>query len=132
LEPADGAPVPTLVYDLSSRQMASLDLAEHSYALSSITQPVGLPLHLPGGCTEASPDCKLKGEEVVAGRRTRRFQSTHAPHDTVTSWVDLELGYPIREEADLFGHMTIEDIRVGALDPGLFLVPDGFHKMASE
>jgi hypothetical protein len=87
---------------------------------------------MPGGCTEVSATCSLKGEEVVAGRRTQRFLRTHAPHDTVTNWVDRELGYPIREEADLFGTLTLEDIKVADQDPRLFIVPSDFRASASE
>lgn len=131
LEPADGARVQTLLYDVNSQEMASLDLEERSYAIMPKRLQNSLPLHLPGGCTEASATCTLKGEEVIAGRRTQRFQRTHAPHDTVTNWVDLELGYPIREEADLFGTLKLEAIQAADLDPSLFLVPGDFRKSGS-
>jgi len=49
----------------------------------------------------------------------------------VTSWVDRELGYPIREEADLFGTLKLEAIQVADLDPSLFLVPSDFRKSDS-
>ncbi|HYI01023.1 M56 family metallopeptidase [Hyalangium sp.] len=132
LEPADGARVQTLLYDPSNRVTASLDLKARSYDLLQLPGRVGLPFHLPGGCTEASATCSLEGEEVVAGRRTQRFLRTHAPHDTVTNWVDRELGYPIREKADLFGTLTLEDIRVADLDPALFVVPSDFREITSE
>ncbi|WP_199727712.1 hypothetical protein [Corallococcus sp. CA049B] len=43
----------------------------------------------------------------------------------MTQWLDDELGYPVREESDLFGTLTLTDIQVGAQRAERFVIPSG-------
>lgn len=131
LEPADGLPAVALLYDVSTLERVALDGAERTYELIPERGDLGLPLHLPGGCGEKKTHCALQGEEMVAGRRTARWHRVHAPHDTVTQWMDMELGYPIREVSDLFGTVTLMDIQVGDLGAARFVIPSDYHAQVS-
>ncbi|MCE9669763.1 M56 family metallopeptidase [Myxococcus stipitatus] len=131
LEAVEGPRMPVLLYDAGSLERVVLDRTERTYEVLPAKEDFGLPLHLPGGCTEKRAGCEKVGERVVAGRRTEGWRRSHAPHDTVTQWVDAELGYAVREESDLFGSITLSDIREGPQDAALFLVPAGFHDAAT-
>ncbi|QSQ22667.1 M56 family metallopeptidase [Pyxidicoccus parkwayensis] len=131
LESADGASVLVLLYDVSTRERVSLDVRARTYEAIPDAGDVGLPLHLPGGCTEKQAGCELQGEDRVAGRLTRRWHRVHAPHDTMTQWVDAELGYAIREESDLFGTLTLSDIQPVDPDAARFVIPSDFQALSA-
>ncbi|WP_342379744.1 M56 family metallopeptidase [Myxococcus stipitatus] len=131
LEPADGTPAVALLYDVSTLERVALDGAERTYDLLPERGDLGLPLHLPGGCGERKTHCARQGEERVAGRLAERWHRVHAPHDTVTQWMDKELGYPIRETSDLFGSVTLTDIQVGDLGAARFVIPSDYRILAS-
>jgi beta-lactamase regulating signal transducer with metallopeptidase domain len=130
LEPADGAPVQALLYDVRTLARVSLDEAARTYDSIPESGDFGLPLHLPGGCAENQAGCRLQGQDDVAGRRAQRWVRVHAPHDTVTQWVDAELGYPIRESSDLFGTMTLTDIKIGEQDSKRLVIPSDFKVLS--
>jgi beta-lactamase regulating signal transducer with metallopeptidase domain len=131
LESADGASVLVLLYDVSTRERVALDVRARTYDVIPDAGDVGLPLHLPGGCTETQAGCELQGEDRVAGRLTRRWHRVHAPHDTMTQWVDAELGYAVREESDLFGTLTLSDIQPVHPDAARFVIPSDFQALSA-
>ncbi|AFE08218.1 regulatory protein BlaR1 [Corallococcus coralloides DSM 2259] len=127
LESADGAKVPVLLYDATTLERVALDDTARTHAAAPRMDELGLPLHLPGGCTENKARCESQGQKTVAGRSTRRWHRRHTPNDTVTQWFDDELGYPVREESDLFGTLTLTDIQVGAQRADRFFIPSGYQ-----
>lgn len=131
LESESGRTPVVMLYDVNSRERVALSVRERDYFVLSDKGDLGLPLHLPGGCSESQQDCQLQGEEVVEGRPTRRWRRVHAPHDTVTQWVDVELGYTIREESDLFGTLRVSDIQFIEQDAGRFVIPSDYQEDVS-
>lgn len=131
LESENGSSVLVLLYDVNTHEQVNLDVRARTYDVFTDDGDLGLPLHLPGGCTENQAGCVLQGEDIVEGRLTRRWHRSHAPHDTLTQWVDAELGYAIREESDLFGSLTLSDIQV--VEPAVtrFVIPSDFLADAS-
>lgn len=131
LEAENGRALLVMLYDVNSRERVSLDVRERDYYVMPHPGDLGLPLHLPGGCSESQKDCQLQGEEVVDGRLTRRWRRVHAPHDTVTQWVDAELGYAIREESDLFGTLRVSNIQFIEQDATRFVIPSDYQEHVS-
>ncbi|MCK8500044.1 M56 family metallopeptidase [Myxococcus fulvus] len=127
LEDATGASVYTLLFDVGTGESAMLNAREHTYETHWGDKEPGLPLHLPGGCSSRGPGCERQAEEAVAGRRAQRWHRVHSAHDTVTRWMDLELGYPIREESELFGTLTLSDIRLVEHGAALFTLPSDYR-----
>ncbi|MFY2562842.1 M56 family metallopeptidase [Corallococcus terminator] len=128
LESEDGRSPMVLLYDVTTHEWVSLDMRARDYALLPTRADQGLPLHLPDGCLASQKDCQLQGEEVVEGRRARRWRRVHAPHDTMTQWVDAELGYAIREESDLFGSLRVSNIQFVEHDAARFVIPSDFQE----
>ncbi|MBJ6764432.1 M56 family metallopeptidase [Myxococcaceae bacterium JPH2] len=131
LEPADRTPVQALLYDASTLEWAALDVTARTYDVLPAKSDLGLPLHLPGGCTEQRVSCASQGDADFAGRRTHRWHRVHAPHDTVTQWMDAELGYPIREDSSLFGAITLSDIRIGDQGTAPFIIPSDYTRFVA-
>ncbi|MBN8471769.1 M56 family metallopeptidase [Corallococcus exiguus] len=127
LEPADGSKAPAMLYDATTLERVALDPTERTHAALTRMDELGLPLHLSGGCTENQARCEGQGQETVAGRSTRRWLRRHTPNDTVTQWFDDELGYPVREESDLFGTITLTDIQIGEQRAERFFIPSDYR-----
>ncbi|NVJ20907.1 M48 family metalloprotease [Myxococcus sp. AM011] len=128
LESADGRSPHVLLYDVTTRERVALDVRARTYDVIPSPGDLGLPLHLPDGCSESQKDCQLQGEEVLEGRLTRRWRRVHAPHDTMTQWVDAELGYAIREESDLFGTLRVSNIQFVEQDATRFVIPSDYQE----
>ncbi|MFY1825833.1 M56 family metallopeptidase [Myxococcus fulvus] len=131
LEDATGASVYTLLFDVGTGESAMMNAREHTYETHWGEEEPGLPLHLPGGCSSQGPGCERQAEEAVEGRRARRWHRVHSAHDTVTRWVDLELGYPVREVSELFGTLTLSDIRLVEHGATLFTLPSDYRAAAA-
>lgn len=93
------------------------------------TRRQALRQEFPDGSTVAMA---FKAMETVSGRNTEHWTiSLTAPGKDAASgdwWFDPELRIAIRENLPNGQTRSLEDIKVGDIDPGLFQVPEGWTK----
>ncbi len=87
--------------------------------------------HLSGGdmcSSNPGATCKRVGSETVNGRSCDKWEMTDQSAHKTTAWVDHKLHFPIKmQEQD--GTVTdFTNIKEGAQDASLFVVPPGYRK----
>lgn len=77
---------------------------------------------------EANVTCKNAGAEAINGRTCDKWLITEKEGGAFTAWVDQKLRFPIKMQ-DQDGVVTnFTNIKEGAPDPSLFVVPPGYRK----
>jgi hypothetical protein len=77
---------------------------------------------------ETGMTCKKLGSETVNGRSCDKWDTTDKQGHAATVWIDQKLHFPIKvQEKD--GTVTnFTNIKEGALDASLFVIPPGYRK----
>jgi hypothetical protein len=94
---------------------------------------VALRQEMPNG---QQMELKMVGKEEMEGRTVEKWEMEMVQPDKPTQhsyrWFDPELNMILREEFPGGFVRGMRNIRVGAQDPGLFKVPDGFKKITPQ
>jgi hypothetical protein len=78
------------------------------------------------GRTDAT--CKKVGTETVNGRSCDKWEVTDKNSHKNTAWIDQKLLAPVRVVEDNGSTTDFTNIKEGAQDASLFVVPPGYHK----
>jgi hypothetical protein len=78
------------------------------------------------GRTDAT--CKKVGTETVNGRSCDKWEFTDKNAQKSTAWIDQKLIAPVRVVEDNGSVTDFTNIKEGAQDASLFVVPPGYHK----
>lgn len=85
----------------------------------------------PSNPCSARPDvtCKKVGTETVNGRVCDKWEMTEKKTGTATTWIDQKLHFPLKTVNADGATVEFSNIKEGAPDASLFLVPAGYQKL---
>lgn len=81
-------------------------------------------------------DMRLLRNETLGGRKVEKWEMTvgdgkNAPQKII-NWFDVELNMAIREEHENGAIREMRNIRIGAQDPQLFIIPEGYQIISAD
>jgi hypothetical protein len=81
----------------------------------------------------AGVTCTDLGRRAIGGRNAQGYRiegrTTAGGPERVTTWIDVESGFPLRTEHDDGTVTEFRDLRIGTPPASLFEVPEGFERM---
>jgi hypothetical protein len=87
-------------------------------------------LHFKGGSDPCANDpdktCKKIGKETVKGRSCDKWEVTDKGSRKSTLWMDQKLHFPIKFQSNDGMLLELSNIKEGAPDPALFVIPPGY------
>jgi len=87
-------------------------------------------LHFKGGSDPCANDpektCKKLGTETVNGRSCDKWEITDKNSKKSTTWLDQKLHFPVKFQGSDGTMMELSNIKEGAPDPALFIIPAGY------
>jgi hypothetical protein len=71
--------------------------------------------------------CETIGQEKTGDRATTSYRA-HAPGQDLVGWIDTDLKFPLRIQAEKITAVVLADVREGPQPASLFEIPSNFRK----